>query len=303
MANVVVMVWLKHLDAGFGDLLRGTMFLHKLSQQMNFKLIVDSQLHPVSQFLVSQPHQYSTLVIQNESKIIKAINVDEQFIINLIWTHQRDCNPNPIFITMNHSDNCNASSDECKRFMRSLLIPNEEFKTALNAMFMALKIPTNYSIIHFRLGDDELIKHVSKPNHYNDLLQIVDANLKTTPNLFIMTDSIQFKHYLKFALHPMVHGRIIPTVPIHLSQPDADIKMIKETLFDFMLLTNARVIKTHSKYGWISGFVKWVSHIFDVPLINLKPECTKSKMNLSGSKPQPTQPNTISFMKHMQRVM
>lgn len=296
MSNVVIMVWLKHLDAGFGDLLRGTIYLHKLSQQMKFKLIVDAQFHPVSQFLVSHPHEYSNHVVQNESKIINAINADDQFIIDRIRTHQRGRNPGPILMTTNHSDHFNALSDECKDFMRSLLIPNDEFKTALNDMLNAFKMPKNYSIIHFRLGDDDLINHASNLEYYDDLFKIVNATIQTTPNAFIMTDSVQFKQYLKCALHPMFRNRIIPTTPIHLSHPNADIKTIKETLFDFMILTNARVIKTHSKYGWISGFVKWVSHIFNVPLINLKPrpQFQQIKMNFSGSNSKINAPATNS---------
>ena len=55
MNDVVIMVWTKRLDAGFGDLLRGTVHLYQLSKKMNFKLIVDTQFHPVSQFQLPNP--------------------------------------------------------------------------------------------------------------------------------------------------------------------------------------------------------------------------------------------------------
>ena len=34
MTGVVIMVWMQNLNAGLGDMLRGTVYLHQLSQQM-----------------------------------------------------------------------------------------------------------------------------------------------------------------------------------------------------------------------------------------------------------------------------
>jgi len=289
MSNVVIMIWMKNMNAGFGDLLRGTITLHELSQKMNFNLIVDTQLHPVSQFLISQPHAYSDYVIQNQSKIINAVNVDNQFIVNKFKEHQLGLNPNPILITTNYTaDPTACPTDECKQYMRSLLFPTDEFKTYLNYMCIEFKIPKYYSIIHFRLGDDELVHHTENLEQYNNLFNVVDSNVKTIPNLYIMSDSAKFKQYLRRMLHPALTHRIISTVPIHFSHEKVTVETIKDTLFDFMLLSNAKFIKTHSVYGWISGFVQWVSHIFNVPVININPKIKSIQMNFINSNPLPT---------------
>ena len=279
MSNVVIMVWMKHLDAGFGDLLRGTIYLHKLSQKMKFTLIVDIHLHPVSQFLTTHTHEFSDYVVQNKSKILISINPPADLIVNQLRDHELSHNPNPILITTNYSDNHQESpSVECKQFMRSILLPNDEFKTYFNNMCNSFKIPKHYSIMHFRLGDPD----------------IVNQNIKKIPNLHIIADSVQFKQYLRRVIHPTLTDRIIATNSVHLSYPNSEIN-IKETLFDFMLLTNARIIETHSVYGWISGFVQWASHIFNVPLINLKPRI--KPMNFSSL--NPTQPmQSIQHVNH-----
>ena len=44
----VIAVWLQDPRAGLGDLIRGTMHLCDLSQELQFKLTVDTQFHPVS---------------------------------------------------------------------------------------------------------------------------------------------------------------------------------------------------------------------------------------------------------------
>jgi hypothetical protein len=277
--NDVIMVWTKQMDAGFGDLLRGTVYLYELSKRMNFKLIVDTQFYPVSQFLMSQPHAHSEYVIQNRSKIIRAINVPESFIAQLIRDNKHQSTP--ILICTNHGSHeqsvVQRMSDDCKRFMRSLLIPTPEFKTYFKAKCAKLKIPTTYSILHFRLGDDELVHRAKNAPQYNELIEHAVSNLKQTLNSFVITDSLNFKQHLIQAL-PHFSNRIIPTIPIHLGHPNATAETVKDTLFDFMLLANAAFIKTHSTYGWISGFVSWVGGVFNVPLINLK-----SRMKLMKS--------------------
>lgn len=271
MSNVVIMVWKQHLESGFGDLLRGTIYLCKLSQQLNFKLIVDMQLHPVSKFLVSRPHMYSNYVMEHQSEIYYGISKRPEEIVNTIKTAMRY--DKPLLIITNVTDSyIQSPSNSCKYFMRSLLTPNEYFKKYFNDMCTAFRIPKNYSIAHFRLGDEELLDNEMNFEQYNKLCGIIDIQMASTPNLYIMSDSIHFKKYLCKRIRPELIGRIIPTTPIHLAHPDTDVEKMKETMFDFMLLTNARIIKTHSKYKWVSGFVQWASHIFNVPLINMKPK-------------------------------
>lgn len=271
MSNTVIMVWKQHMNSGFGDLLRGTIYLHKLSQRMNFRLIVDTQLHPVSKFLVPRPHMYSSYVMEHQSEIYYGISKQPEEIVNTIKTAIKY--DKPLLIMTNALDNYSESpSNGCKHFMRSLLIPTEEFKRYFNEMCTAFRIPKIYSIAHFRLGDEELVDNKINFEQYTELCGIIDVQMARTPNLYIMSDSLHFKKYLCKRMRPELIDRIIPTTPIHLAHPDMDVEKMKETMFDFMLLTNARIIKTHSKYKWVSGFVQWASHIFNVPLINMKPK-------------------------------
>ena len=117
-----------------------------------------------------------------------------------------------------------------------------------------------------------------------------------------MSDSVKFKQYLRRMLHPTLTDRIISTVPIHFSHDKVTVETIKDTLFDFMLLSNAKFIKTHSVYGWISGFVQWVSHIFNVPLINIKSRPQSIQRNLHNS--NPTNPSQLPMkpMKPMKQM-
>jgi len=270
MSNVVIMVWSQHMDAGFGDLLRGTIYLHQLSHKLKFELIVDTRLHPVSKLLVSHPHKYSNYVMEHKSKIVNMIHTapkDMESFIKCRLMHNM-----PLLIVVNTYPNESLSID-CKRFMRRLLTPTDEFKKYFNEMCAKFRISRNYSIAHFRLGDQELNDNESDVEQYHKLCAMIDVQLATIPNLYIMSDSLTFKTYLRNSIRPELSHRIIPTKPIHLAVPNAhDIDKMRETMFDFMLLANSRVIKTHSIYQWVSNFVAWVSLIFDVPLFDLKPK-------------------------------
>jgi hypothetical protein len=41
---------------------------------------------------------------------------------------------------------------------------------------------------------------------------------------------------------------------------------IRDTLFEFFLLTYATKIKTYCKIHSMSGFIKWISKIYDIPV-------------------------------------
>jgi hypothetical protein len=130
-------------------------------------------------------------------------------------------------------------------------------------------VSNNYSILHLRLGDEHLVKHVVNIQKYNEMLPIIDAHITPNDNMLIIADSFAFKQYLSH-VRPHLTNRIIPTMPVHLSHStDKDAHMIKETLFDLFLLTKSKCIKTYTIYTWVSGFVKWVSCAFNIPLISI----------------------------------
>jgi hypothetical protein len=287
------MVWMKHLNSGFGDLLRGTISLYNLSRQLDFELIVDTQLHPVSKILIPHPHRYSNYVMENQSTILtNAIHMTEANVEQFIKSELRHGHDKPLMLVSNAFPDRSTSKD-CKRFMRHLLKPTDEFKRYFNEMCHKFHITPNYSIAHFRLGDQDLIDNKVNIENYNSLCGMIDIQMAKTPNLYIMSDSLMFKKYLCKTLRPELVHRVIPTTPIHLAVPNADdIENIRETMFDFMLLTNARIIKTHSKYMWVSGFARWVSLIFNIPLVDMKPKMMMRLEVNARNAPPPIQPQS-----------
>ena len=60
------------------------------------------------------------------------------------------------------------------------------------------------------------------------------------------------------------------------SDNDINCQIIRDTLIEFFLLKNANKITTYSIYDWVSGFVNWISKIYDIQLLSIK---NKSNLN------------------------
>ncbi len=52
------------------------------------------------------------------------------------------------------------------------------------------------------------------------------------------------------------------TIPAHLGDHN-HCDLIKDTLFEFFLVTKCKKIRTYSNNGWVSGFVYWIHKIYE----------------------------------------
>lgn len=284
MCKTVIMVWIKtdsgtHPNGsiksyGLGDLLRGTIYLHQMSVRLGFNFIVDFSMNPISKHLLvhAHAHEHSQYVNAN-IKNTHIVHCHEPTKFDGIYQASL-LHPDPLLICTNMF--CDEPlSVECKQFMKTLLTPNASFSTYLNEQNALHKFSTPYSIMHIRLNDDEFFKNKSVNNSdMNDAIEIM--NRHTVPGDILMSNSYRFKEHVKSLRG---YGRttiaMLNTHPLHLGElstmfHDNIAKSFKETLYEFFILGNASSIKTYSVYDWVSGFVKFASVIYDVPLIDLK---------------------------------
>ena len=189
---------------------------------------------------------------------------------------------------------CNEPlSNECKRFMKSLLMPNEPFSTYIHEQNALYNIACPYSIMHIRLGDDEFFENKAA-NGSNIATAAKIIREHAIPTDILMSNSFRFKEYLKLW---NVNIMMFNTRPMHLGElstmfPKNSADSFKETLYEFFTLGNAASIKTYSVYEWVSGFVKFVSIIYDIPLINLKLDTTSAVVPAPAPAPAVLHPLT-----------
>lgn len=284
----VISVWMQDPLAGLGDLIRGTMHLCDLSQQLHFKLTMDTQFHPVSKCLVSRG-EHPEYVLQNKHNVHNFINGDIDKLRNIIQTAIRTGRTEPLLILSNITQTMHVTpSAHAMQFIRRAVMPTPEFQAAFADMCKLHNIKCadkTHAIIHFRVGDDDLVNHRINLEKYKECLNVLDMHQVSglmDDTTYIISDSYFFKQFLR-KVRPHMASNVIDTKPIHLSHSATDGKhdrLIADTMFDFYLLINARVIKTYTTYTWVSGFVRWISHAFNVPLVNLNYEIGYNQMKL-----------------------
>jgi len=236
---------------GLGDLFRGVISMFQLSKKYQFDLFVDFQHHALSGFLEKQHHPYVDLISENKENItyLKPDNVEE-YIVN--------CERNVCFFMTNNTFD-DPVTEDCKEFVKKLLIPQKDMETYIENK-RGLIPYDEYNIVHYRLGDDELVK-----NSVNESLLIGAAqhflNNDVVDNCVLISDSAIFKRIVK-------SNRAVFMFDIDIAHSgfSEHRTRLRDTLFEFFIVTRCKSIRTSSIYGWPSGFVKIAADVYDVPL-------------------------------------
>ena len=241
---------------GLGDQIRSSIGTLRFCERAGINCIIDLSLHPISALLVPQKHKYSDLLQTNKDSIHALLThelgsfLQNQFAISdvafcyVAWgVDVYSIPPSP----------CEIAA------MNELLTPNTMFARYIKDMTCALPWPV-YSILHFRLGDVEVIQE-KKDTNYESIFAIAKTHM--TPTDILLSDSAVFKEKCRLPLFTFKNSRA------HLGF-HADADKIKHTLFEFFLLKSATSIKTYSVYGWSSGFVTVAAYLYGIPLIKIQ---------------------------------
>jgi len=161
---------------------------------------------------------------------------------------------------------------DCKEFIKQLFIPNDEFQKYIDTKMSQIPYPV-FNILHVRSGDNEMFHKQIHPSIFS-ILDYVSQYIE--PNDILISDSYLFKKVFEkkypifsFASRPVHMGRCNQST---VQSTDQSTDPLRDTLFEYILLSKSHHIKTISAYKWVSGFVYWASQIYDIPLINIKPK-------------------------------
>jgi hypothetical protein len=238
---------------GLGDLIRASIKLYSLSKKMNFRLIVDLQLHPISTFLKAEIHEYSFLVLKNKNNIDY---ICYGAVVDFIKSKPDD---SVSFLFTNDFYDGEITED-IKIFIKNILQPTDVFQKFINYKLEKIKIKP-FQILHYRLNDDEFLN--KNNNNENKYKKLFNHFLKIKENSDILiSDTQSFKDYV-FQNNGNIMMYDINICHLGLS---SDKDAIRDTLFEFFLITYSSKIKTYCRIHHMSGFVKWISKIYDIPV-------------------------------------
>jgi hypothetical protein len=242
---------------GLGDIIRGTIQLYQLSKKYNFELIVDKQHHPISNYLINRYHQFSDVITSYKNKVA-FVDIDqcEKFILK----YSKNPSAGLIFFTNDFFHG--PITEDCKAFIKYHFTPNNDFLDYINEKINSLPFK-EYNILHYRLGDNVLIKNMqNKKININSIISNINKYHNEEENTILISDSMDLKKRAKKETNIFMFDSVLA----HMGCSND----IKDTLFEFFLITNSKKIKTFSVYWWTSGFVKISNDIFDVPLERIK---------------------------------
>ena len=237
---------------GFGDMLRGSIRLYQIAKELNIEYIIDIQLHPISKFLKQKQHRYKDLILENRNNIPF---VRGEHVLEIIEKTEEN---NVSFFMTNNCIDIKPFDEDCKNFLKNFLTPTQEFMKFFEEK--SKNIPYNdYNILHYRVGDNVGLVNENNTKGFHHLMRSVKLNIEKDDILF--SDSKKFKNYVNIYFKIFFFKLNIGHTGF-----DNDEEKLKNTMFEFFVLTKAKKIKTYSVYGWTSGFVSWASQIYDIPL-------------------------------------
>ena len=234
---------------GIGDQLRGLVNLKEVSWRRGWGIQVDIRSHPIEGYLCPEP---SILVDRQRQEDVDFVVFDSFLAIDRYLSNSFDGHDKISLSTNGGGRWPRRVSPEAKSFARKLLQPCDELVRKLGAF-----VDAEYTIIHFRLGDQEM--SAGRSDGFERELALLKMYMRPTDVL--LTDS----HAFKMRAHNELGIRVTPTVPVHVGVSGAS-EAYLDTLFEFFLVTRAKSITTYSVYPWISGFVLAASKIYDVSL-------------------------------------
>lgn len=246
---------------GLGDLIRGMLVCSKIAGENNMEHIVLTKEHPIGQHL-----EYT----YEDESLPKILHLSDNPVILASFKEGSDT-LRDIALTGNHKVYTNFDyklaylksvdhliSEEYKERVKKILNPNSASQVKLNKIKESL--PPKYEILHFRFGDAthnyvsrakiELCKQFILRKH-----RIHNYELP----LIVCCDS----DAIKKSLPPEI--LVIPIEPVHIGNSKNPNKVL-DTLIEYWIIANSKRIISYTTYSWISGFVRWVSWLNNIPI-------------------------------------
>jgi hypothetical protein len=258
-----------YLSPGFGDWLRGTVTLWEFCKKYDFDFYIDKDIHPIFSYL--QDHETLTmdpLPDRNVEECYYPTPYDEidkllESLFEKKETFAVLTNGLYVPISKEITDYYGHITEECKRWLRPILTPNQYLQESIDNVYSILDIDITkpYRVIHLRLGDNFLHQNNFDQYYYKSINERIAHTLNTESEFqyILLCDTSSFGIALNVD-NPSL--RYWDNKKIHTGELQYDKNKIgvKDTLIDFFIMSKA----THILSLFDSGFSKMISFIYDI---------------------------------------
>jgi hypothetical protein len=250
---------------GFGDFLRGTIFMLQVANKYNLEFDIDYNNHMISKFLTKNNNTTYDINYNNVPFIEgcwKGLNHHQynDFIKYLEST------TDDILYLYNNNGPLYQITYEQSNYLKNKLIPNEELTISINKTMEILNIiEKQYKTIHIRTGDRFILHNNIDYELFERIYQIIASKIDINDKLqkyCILSDSNELKKMLKDKNPNFI---ICINDITHLGEDNNnELETTKNTLIDFFILSKSNYIYGLSVYEHGTGFSKQCSMIFNI---------------------------------------
>lgn len=234
----------KYTFHGFGDYIRGTIYLYQLFNNQDINLKINFSNHHLNELFVCNNH----LSIEECKNTKYIFDTREKFL------DYKNIFTNNLLI----SEEINK---DCKNFIiNNCLTPRINFEKKIISVKKALFInDNNYSVIHIRLGDEEVFSQ-DRLNYILNILNLIHEKNHNEKLILITSNEI----YLNQINVPFIVKTNLSRGHIGLNTTTN--QECQDTMIEFMLMKTCNKVYQLSVYGWGSGFSNIIQKIYDIPL-------------------------------------
>jgi len=277
--------------SGVGDFIRGCCFLKRMFKDTNVKVQIDFENHYLGKYIKSSTPKFREDIFDTE-KYNKDLCSPRTYFANMIINMKHAIKllkeNKSMNILTNFSDYVSLDpplrseyqlNDYEISFMRKNILFEKKVIDYVNNIGI-----TDFTLVHFRLGDREMLgidnldENNQNTKNYNvnyeecvDKINTIAAN--TNNKIVVISDSNKFKKMLKnneMITCPHLKSDHCSHNPGYIQDYNVNHQKKKEAMFyvavDMYLSSIAQNIHSYSVYPWGSGFVFWISKIFNVPI-------------------------------------
>jgi hypothetical protein len=234
---------------GFGDFIRGCVFLYYYCKENNINLHINFSKHHLNTVFCCR-NDLSQEEIDKTKLIIGDNIIQDKYIFTNNW-------PSTSYFINGHRSY--YITDDCRKFIiHNCLTPRFEFRHKFSEFKQSLNIMDDYDVIHVRLEDNETYNEDRK----NRLVEIINKIPKTRPLVYVSSSKIYNDHIPYNIIKTNLNGG-------HLGLPTTTQEQTINTMLEFTLLTSCINIYQLSVYSWGSGFSDIVSIIYNKDVIRM----------------------------------
>ena len=278
LVNVYQQDYFNDDSQGFGDFLRGSIYLSYMCYILNIDFDIDLNNHPMSKYLKNKKYSY-TIPYSEVKAYINYYGIGDECehnFLEYLFKDINDFNSGDTFFLFNNSiplfDINNPVFNIIQR-ARKIIIPkiepNDHLLKMLDNTLKIFNLSRNgYAVIHIRCGDHcmnikyeyDSEKHIISSKHLNDIIESIKKYSNKNKKYILIGDSNYFKQEI---VKKLPHLHALNNKICHTAHK-TDVPAL-DTLIDFYLMRYSKQIISFSAYGHGSGFSSYCSIIYNIP--------------------------------------